>query len=75
MPKSISSTNTGIQLTNSEDSELDLFGLNITSDCITVPSGNTSTRPDPAETGMIRFNNETGKLEGYEGTDWVNIEA
>jgi hypothetical protein len=74
MPKTISATNEGIQLTNSEDSELSLFGLNITTDYITIPSGNTAQRPNSPEAGMIRLNTETGYLEGYEGTEWVNIE-
>jgi hypothetical protein len=49
-------------------------GINIESNGFIVPVGNTSSRPASPETGEIRFNTETGKLEGYEGTDWVNIE-
>ena len=74
MAKTISITDQGVQLTNSEDSELNLFGMTLSSDYMTVPSGNTLQRPDPAEAGMIRLNTDIAKLEGYEGTDWVNIE-
>jgi hypothetical protein len=48
--------------------------LSIIKNAITLPSGNTAQRPQSPVVGMIRFNTETEKVEGYEGTDWVNIE-
>jgi hypothetical protein len=74
MAKTISITDQGVQLSNSEDSELSLFGVNITPDYMIIPSGNTLQRPDPAEAGMIRLNTDIAKLEGYDGTVWANIE-
>jgi hypothetical protein len=74
MAKTISITDQGVQLSNSEDSELSVFGVTITPEYMTVPSGNTAQRPNPAEAGMIRLNTETGNLEGYKGTGWVNIQ-
>jgi len=74
MAKTISITDQGVQLTNSEDSELNLFGITLSSDYMTVPSGNTLQRPNPAEVGMVRLNTDTAKLEGYDGTYWANIE-
>ena len=74
MAKAISITDQGVQLSNSEDSELSIFGLTVSSDYMAVPSGNTIQRPNPAEVGMIRFNTETAKIEGYDGTYWANIE-
>ena len=75
MPKSISFSNQGVQLSNSEDSELTIQGISIASDYMTLPSGNTAQRPAAPETGMIRFNTETANVEGYMGTAWVNIAA
>ena len=74
MPKTISITDQGVQLTNSEDSELNLFGMTLSSNYMAIPSGNTLQRPNPAEAGMIRFNIDIAKLEGYDGTYWANIE-
>lgn len=48
--------------------------LDIEEGGITLPSGNTAQRPQSPVTGMIRYNTETEKVEGYEGTEWVNIE-
>ena len=75
MPKSISFSNQGVQLSNSEDSELTIQGIDISSDYMALPSGNTAQRPAAPETGMIRFNTETANVEGYMGTEWVNIAA
>ena len=75
MPKSISFSNQGVQLSNSEDSELTIQGIDISSDYMTLPSGNTAQRPAAPETGMIRFNTETANVEGYMGTEWINIAA
>jgi hypothetical protein len=75
MPKSISFSNQGVQLSNSEDSELTIQGIDISSDYMTLPSGNTAQRPAAPEAGMMRFNTETANVEGYMGTEWVNIAA
>lgn len=50
-------------------------GINILSDGFVVPTGNTAQRPSAPLVGEIRFNTSIAKLEGYEGTAWVNIEA
>jgi hypothetical protein len=43
---------------------------------ITVPSGTTAQRPNPAVNGMIRYNTDSGgSLEGYVGGSWVIIKA
>ena len=39
---------------------------------IIVPNGNRSERPTP-ETGMLRFNNQDGQFEGYDGTSWTGL--
>jgi hypothetical protein len=49
-------------------------GINILSDTFIVPTGNTLTRPSDAIIGEIRFNTDIAKLEGYDGTNWANIE-
>lgn len=74
MSKSIAFTNQGIVFTNSEDSELSLSGISITPDYMAIPSGNILQRPISPEPGMIRFNTQIGKLEGYDGSSWANIE-
>ena len=48
--------------------------LDIEESGLVIPSGNTAQRPQSPVIGMVRFNTETVKLEGYEGTEWVNIE-
>ena len=50
-------------------------GINILSDGFIVPTGNTLQRPSDPQVGEIRFNTETANIEGYMGTEWVNIEA
>ena len=37
---------------------------------VSIPSGNTLQRPDPAVTGTLRFNTVTGIVEIYTGTAW-----
>jgi hypothetical protein len=41
---------------------------------IVVPVGTTDERPIEAVAGMIRMNSDTGKMEGYTGTEWVSFE-
>lgn len=74
MPKSITFNNQGVVLTNSEDSDLSLSGIFITPDYMAIPAGNTLQRPISPEAGMIRFNTEIAKIEGYTGENWANIE-
>lgn len=38
-----------------------------------VATGTTTERPATAEAGMIRFNTTTSKFEGYDGTNWVDL--
>lgn len=49
-------------------------GINILSDGLIVPTGNTLQRPSDPQVGEIRFNTEIAKLEGYDGENWVNLE-
>lgn len=39
---------------------------------VVIPSGTTAQRPDPAEIGRFRLNIDTGLLEFFNGTIWVN---
>lgn len=38
---------------------------------ILLPRGTIAERPSPAVAGMIRYNTETSRYEGYDGTNWV----
>ena len=38
-----------------------------------MPVGTTVQRPGSPVQGMIRFNSDTSKFEGYDGTDWINL--
>ncbi len=40
---------------------------------IQLPAGTTGQRPGAVENGMIRYNTETGKFEGYQGGAWADI--
>lgn len=40
-----------------------------------LPVGNSSTRPASANSGFIRFNDETSLLEMYVGSDWQSFVA
>ena len=42
---------------------------------IVLPVGDTAQRPDPATIGMFRFNTDINKFEGYNGIEWVEIQA
>lgn len=35
-----------------------------------IPVGNTVQRPDPAVEGTMRFNNDIGRIEYYDGAEW-----
>jgi hypothetical protein len=43
-------------------------------DAIVLPSGTNAQRPTVPVPGMIRFNKETGKLEGYTNDGWKNLQ-
>jgi hypothetical protein len=38
----------------------------------TLPSGTTAQRPNPASTGMTRYNTTTGSLEFFDGVNWIS---
>ena len=40
---------------------------------IQLPAGDTAQRPGTVDNGMIRYNTETGKFEGYQGGGWADI--
>ncbi len=42
-------------------------------DAIVVPIGTTTQRPDSPQTGMVRFNSTTGRFEGFDGTEWLDL--
>jgi hypothetical protein len=39
---------------------------------VKIPVGTTAQRPTGAD-GKIRFNSDTDKFEGYDGTDWGQL--
>jgi hypothetical protein len=41
---------------------------------LVIPSGNTAQRSQSPVVGMIRLNTDIAKIEGYNGTNWANIE-
>ena len=43
-------------------------------DAIRLPNGTDAQRPTPA-TGMMRYNTTNSELEGYVGSNWVNIKT
>ena len=49
-----------------------LLTVNTTSGLL-LPTGNTAQRPSPASTGTFRYNNESGKLEYYDGAGWQDL--
>ena len=48
--------------------------ITIKDSAITIPAGNTAQRSQNPIAGMIRFNTDIAKIEGYDGTNWANIE-
>lgn len=42
---------------------------------LVLPVGNTVQRPDPAETGTVRFNTNSSLVEVYNGTAWNSVAA
>lgn len=73
---SIESDNTHTIFFKSSESNL----LNIVNETVSImgqgfilPTGNTAQRPANPIIGEIRFNTTTNTIEGYSGTNWVNI--
>jgi hypothetical protein len=50
---------------------LDIGVLDVLTD-LTLPVGTTAQRPAPAD-GKVRFNTDTTKFEGYDGTAWGQL--
>jgi hypothetical protein len=50
---------------------LDAGVLDVLTD-LTLPVGTTAQRPTPAD-GKVRFNTDTTKFEGYNGTSWGQL--
>ena len=40
---------------------------------IQIPVGDTASRPDPASNGMIRYNTDLQRYEGYNGSYWLTL--
>lgn len=38
------------------------------------PTGTTEQRPVVGQAGMVRFNSTTSRFEGYNGSEWINID-
>ena len=38
------------------------------------PTGTTAQRPSTPQAGMVRFNSTTSRFEGYNGSEWINID-
>jgi hypothetical protein len=51
------------------DGQVATFGL---TGAIKVPAGTTLQRP-PEQSGMIRFNVDDGRFEGYDGSQWAGL--
>jgi hypothetical protein len=75
MSKSITIENSNLKFSNTEDSDLNFFGLIVDNTYLQIPSGNTLQRPSNSQEGMIRFNSETNSLEGYTGSIWTNLRS
>lgn len=48
-----------------------LQSLTITGNQMVLPTGNSAQRPGSPVQGMMRFNTETGSIEVYSGTEWI----
>jgi hypothetical protein len=55
------------------DSKQDLFTG--TTGAVTIPVGTTVQRPGSPTAGMMRFNSDDSRFEGYNGTSWVPIDT
>ena len=43
------------------------------SDFVLIPKGTTAQRPNPAQTGMLRYNTTVPQYELYDGNAWVEL--
>jgi len=46
-----------------------------TTGAVTIPVGTTAERPGSPSAGMMRFNSDDSRFEGYNGTTWVPIDT
>lgn len=49
--------------------------ITIKDGALSIPVGNTAQRSQNPIVGMIRFNTDIAKIEGYNGDTWANIEV
>lgn len=42
---------------------------------LVLPVGDTAQRPSPAQTGTVRFNTDSDRVEIYDGTGWEDVVA
>lgn len=47
--------------------------VKFTAKSVTMPTGDTSTRPSPAIAGDMRFNTEYKRMENYDGYVWTSV--
>ena len=50
-----------------------LFDGSLLTNAISLPSGTTDQRPNPATNGMLRYNTTIGKVEQYADGQWIAI--
>jgi len=84
MPSIINSDNgsvsgsAGLKITSGDDGILEIqnsgsTAVKLSDSFLKVPTGSTAQRPASPENGMIRFNSDTGELEGYLGGAWKTV--
>lgn len=61
-------------ITPSVESNTNVLGL-IATGAVILPIGTTAQRPSTPIAGMFRFNTDISKFEGYDGVEWVEIQA
>ena len=70
-------SNTDISLTTAANLTLIPTGNNLlimdTTSAMLLPLGNTTQRPSTPITGLIRYNNQTVKIEFYDGAQWQDV--
>lgn len=44
-----------------------------TTTALVLPTGTNAQRPSTPQDGMLRFNQDSDKVEVYDGTDWVSV--
>lgn len=70
-------SNNDISLTSSGNITIEPTGNGLltvsTTSGLLLPTGNTAQRPSSASTGTFRYNNESGKLEYYDGAGWQDL--